>query len=175
MRLVQLSMPAAIGRSRISTRGPPSSSSSDRIGRVLPRRRPADRGDPGRPSTPPNAWSTASRPGRRPLLAGVGPNGVAPDEQVDVIQPSNPRWGSSRSADDLPGPAVVADRDGRAALDGRDTSSSSSDHEGLTGVGFGMTRDAPVAAILARNIAPFLLGADPPRGGDLGAMPTTPT
>ncbi len=35
--------------------------------------------------------------------------------------------------------------------------------EGLTGVGFGMTRDAPVAAILARNIAPFLLGADPLR------------
>jgi D-arabinonate dehydratase len=33
--------------------------------------------------------------------------------------------------------------------------------DGVTGVGFGMTRDAPVAAIFARNVAPFLLGADP--------------
>ncbi len=33
--------------------------------------------------------------------------------------------------------------------------------EGLTGIGFGMTRDAPLAAIVARNIAPRLIGADP--------------
>ena len=33
--------------------------------------------------------------------------------------------------------------------------------EGLTGLGFGMTRDAPLAAIVVRNIAPHLIGADP--------------
>jgi L-alanine-DL-glutamate epimerase-like enolase superfamily enzyme len=33
--------------------------------------------------------------------------------------------------------------------------------EGLTGVGFGMTRDAPLGPIVARNVAPLLLGADP--------------
>lgn len=32
--------------------------------------------------------------------------------------------------------------------------------EGVTGVGFGMTREAPLAAIVARNVAPFVLGAD---------------
>jgi L-alanine-DL-glutamate epimerase-like enolase superfamily enzyme len=32
---------------------------------------------------------------------------------------------------------------------------------GIVGTGFGMTRDAPLAAILARAIAPRLLGADP--------------
>jgi D-arabinonate dehydratase len=33
--------------------------------------------------------------------------------------------------------------------------------EGLTGIGFGMTRDAPLSAIVQRNLAPRLLGADP--------------
>ena len=33
--------------------------------------------------------------------------------------------------------------------------------EGLTGVGFGMTRNGPVAPIVNRNLAPLLLGADP--------------
>jgi L-alanine-DL-glutamate epimerase-like enolase superfamily enzyme len=33
--------------------------------------------------------------------------------------------------------------------------------DGLTGLGFGMTRDAPLAAIVQRNLAPRLLGADP--------------
>lgn len=33
--------------------------------------------------------------------------------------------------------------------------------EGLSGIGFGMTRDAPVAPIVERNIAPLLLGEDP--------------
>ncbi len=33
--------------------------------------------------------------------------------------------------------------------------------EGLTGVGFGMTRNGPVAPIVSRNLAPLLLGADP--------------
>lgn len=33
--------------------------------------------------------------------------------------------------------------------------------DGLVGVGLGMTRDAPVGAIFARNVAPLLLGADP--------------
>jgi L-alanine-DL-glutamate epimerase-like enolase superfamily enzyme len=32
--------------------------------------------------------------------------------------------------------------------------------EGLTGLGFGMTRDAPLAAVVAKNIAPRLLGMD---------------
>jgi D-arabinonate dehydratase len=32
--------------------------------------------------------------------------------------------------------------------------------EGVTGIGFGMTREAPLAAIVARNVAPFVLGAD---------------
>lgn len=32
---------------------------------------------------------------------------------------------------------------------------------GIVGLGFGMTRDAPLAAILARTIAPRLIGADP--------------
>jgi D-arabinonate dehydratase len=31
---------------------------------------------------------------------------------------------------------------------------------GVTGVGFGMTREAPLAAIVARNVAPYVLGAD---------------
>lgn len=33
--------------------------------------------------------------------------------------------------------------------------------EGLTGIGFGMTRDAPLGPIVARNVAPRLLGRDP--------------
>lgn len=33
--------------------------------------------------------------------------------------------------------------------------------EGLTGVGFGMSRDAPVAPIIDRSITPLLLGEDP--------------
>jgi L-alanine-DL-glutamate epimerase-like enolase superfamily enzyme len=33
--------------------------------------------------------------------------------------------------------------------------------EGVTGIGFGMTRDAPLAAILTRSIGPRILGADP--------------
>ena len=33
--------------------------------------------------------------------------------------------------------------------------------EGVSGIGFGMTRDAPVAAIVERNIAPLLIGEDP--------------
>lgn len=33
--------------------------------------------------------------------------------------------------------------------------------EGITGHGFGMTRNAPVAAIVERNLAPLLLGRDP--------------
>jgi len=33
--------------------------------------------------------------------------------------------------------------------------------EGLTGIGFGMTRDAPLGPIVSRNVAPRLLGADP--------------
>jgi L-alanine-DL-glutamate epimerase-like enolase superfamily enzyme len=32
---------------------------------------------------------------------------------------------------------------------------------GITGLGFGMTRNAPVAAIVERNLAPLLLGEDP--------------
>jgi L-alanine-DL-glutamate epimerase-like enolase superfamily enzyme len=32
---------------------------------------------------------------------------------------------------------------------------------GVTGIGFGMTRNAPVGAIVARNIAPHVLGEDP--------------
>jgi D-arabinonate dehydratase len=32
---------------------------------------------------------------------------------------------------------------------------------GITGIGYGMTRDAPLAGIVARNIAPLLLGRDP--------------
>ena len=32
--------------------------------------------------------------------------------------------------------------------------------QGLTGLGFGMTRDAPLAAVVAKNIAPRLLGTD---------------
>ena len=32
--------------------------------------------------------------------------------------------------------------------------------QGVTGVGFGMTREAPLAAIVARNVTPFVLGAD---------------
>jgi L-alanine-DL-glutamate epimerase-like enolase superfamily enzyme len=32
---------------------------------------------------------------------------------------------------------------------------------GVTGIGFGMTRNAPVGAIVARNVAPLLLGQDP--------------
>jgi L-alanine-DL-glutamate epimerase-like enolase superfamily enzyme len=32
---------------------------------------------------------------------------------------------------------------------------------GVTGIGFGMTRGAPVAEIVERNLAPLLLGADP--------------
>ena len=33
--------------------------------------------------------------------------------------------------------------------------------EGLKGIGFGMTRDAPVAALVDRNITPLVLGEDP--------------
>ncbi len=33
--------------------------------------------------------------------------------------------------------------------------------EGLTGLGFGMTRDSPVAQIIDRNIVPLLIGEDP--------------
>ncbi len=33
--------------------------------------------------------------------------------------------------------------------------------QGVTGIGLGMTRDAPLAPIVARNIAPRLIGADP--------------
>ena len=33
--------------------------------------------------------------------------------------------------------------------------------EGLTGIGYGMTRDAPLGAIVERTVAPRLLGADP--------------
>jgi len=33
--------------------------------------------------------------------------------------------------------------------------------QGVTGLGVGMTRDAPVAAIVERNLAPLLLGQDP--------------
>jgi len=33
--------------------------------------------------------------------------------------------------------------------------------EGLSGVGFGMTRDAPVASIVDRNISPLVVGEDP--------------
>ena len=33
--------------------------------------------------------------------------------------------------------------------------------EGVTGPGFGMTRDAPLAPIVIRNVAPRLIGADP--------------
>ena len=33
--------------------------------------------------------------------------------------------------------------------------------EGVSGVGFGMTRDVPLAAIVDRNIAPLLIGEDP--------------
>ncbi len=33
--------------------------------------------------------------------------------------------------------------------------------QGVTGIGLGMTRDAPLAPILARNVAPRLIGADP--------------
>ena len=33
--------------------------------------------------------------------------------------------------------------------------------EGVTGLGFGMTRDAPLAPIVIRNVAPRLIGADP--------------
>ena len=32
---------------------------------------------------------------------------------------------------------------------------------GVTGVGFGMTRNAPVAALVARNVGPIVLGEDP--------------
>jgi len=32
---------------------------------------------------------------------------------------------------------------------------------GASGIGFGMTRGAPVAEIVARNLAPLLVGADP--------------
>jgi L-alanine-DL-glutamate epimerase-like enolase superfamily enzyme len=32
---------------------------------------------------------------------------------------------------------------------------------GISGIGFGMTRDAPVGAIIARNVAPLILGQDP--------------
>ena len=32
---------------------------------------------------------------------------------------------------------------------------------GITGIGFGMTRNAPVGAIIARNVAPLVLGQDP--------------
>ncbi len=35
--------------------------------------------------------------------------------------------------------------------------------EGLTGIGLGMTRDAPLGPILSRNVAPRLVGADPLR------------
>jgi len=33
--------------------------------------------------------------------------------------------------------------------------------EGLSGIGFGMSRDAPVASMVTRNIAPLLVGEDP--------------
>ena len=33
--------------------------------------------------------------------------------------------------------------------------------EGVTGLGFGMTRDAPLGPIVARNVAPHVLGANP--------------
>jgi D-arabinonate dehydratase len=33
--------------------------------------------------------------------------------------------------------------------------------QGVTGIGYGMTRDAPLAAIVARNVAPLVLGRDP--------------
>lgn len=33
--------------------------------------------------------------------------------------------------------------------------------DGVTGIGFGMTRDAPLGAIFVRNVAPRLVGADP--------------
>lgn len=36
-----------------------------------------------------------------------------------------------------------------------------SSDDGLVGIGFGMSRDAPVAAVVERNIAPLLIGQDP--------------
>lgn len=39
--------------------------------------------------------------------------------------------------------------------------------EGLTGIGLGMTRDAPVAAIVRRNLAPLLIDRDPLLGEQL--------